>query len=185
MRLPTLPKLRRPTAPAADVPAELPYPARRLRRTALILAVATVVAAAAGGYAWRQRNAADDRAAAAQSSVAQAGTAAQAIFSYDYRSFDAGVANGSRYTTGQFAGEYVTMTAGLKPLVTTEKSIVTAQVSAIGVEEVTGNTVTVLVYLNQYRRNAKITGEKVDQNRVVLTMRKADGAWKVAAAAAV
>jgi Mce-associated membrane protein len=158
---------------------------RKARRLALILAVVTVVAAGAGGYLWWQRDAAATRETASKASVAAAGTAAQAIFSYDYRSWEASVANGSRYTTGGFSGEYVKMTAGLKPLATTEKAVVQAQVSAAGVEEVTGDTVTVLVYLNQYRRNAKISGEKVDQNRVVLTMRRADGTWKVAAAAAV
>lgn len=158
---------------------------RKARRTALILAIATVVAAGAGGWLWWQRDATIARAAAAKASVADASTAAQAIFSYDYRSWDASVANGSRYTTGGFTGEYVKMTAGLKPIATTEKAIVQAQVSAIGVEEARGDTVTVLVYLNQYRRNAKISGEKVDQNRVILTLRRADGSWKVAAAAAV
>jgi Mce-associated membrane protein len=158
---------------------------RTAKVTFMVLAVAVVVAAGAMGFLWRERAAADGRAATAQVCVAEAGTAAHAIFSYDYRSFDAAVANGGRYTTGQFAGEYVKMTSGLKPLATGEKAIVRAQVSAAGVEEIRGDTVIVLVYLNQYRRNAKVSGEKVDQNRVVLTMRADGGSWKVAAAAAV
>jgi Mce-associated membrane protein len=212
MRLPTLPSLRRATGSAGDAPSDeappaatspeaeaadpaaarsspdrsaTPDPARRMRRIAAILAVATLLTAGIGGYVWHRQDAAAERSEAARSCVAQAGTAAQAIFSYDYRSFEASVADGSRYTTGQFAGEYVKMTASLKPLATSEQAIVRAQVSAIGVEDVSGDTVTVLVYLNQYRRNAKISGEKVDQNRVVLTLRRTDGGWKVAAAAAV
>jgi Mce-associated membrane protein len=43
----------------------------------------------------------------------------------------------------------------------------------------------VLVYLNQYRRNINVTGEKVDQNRVVLTMTRVGGQWKVTAAQAI
>ena len=42
-----------------------------------------------------------------------------------------------------------------------------------------------LVYLNQYRRNANITGEKVDQNRVVLTMVRIGGGCKVEQASAI
>ena len=42
-----------------------------------------------------------------------------------------------------------------------------------------------LLFLNQYRRNANIDGEKVDQNRVVLTMVPVKGEWKVAAATAI
>jgi Mce-associated membrane protein len=41
------------------------------------------------------------------------------------------------------------------------------------------------VYLNQYRRNVSTAGEKVDQNRVVLTMVLVDGDWKVAQAVAI
>jgi Mce-associated membrane protein len=158
---------------------------RRLHRIALVLGIAVLLITGAGGYLWQQRSAAADRATAAKSCVTDAGAAAQAIFSYDYRSFDAGVANARRYTTGQFSGEYVRTTAGLKPLATSEQAIVKAQVSAIGVQDISGGTVTVLVYLNQYRRNAKVTGEKIDQNRVVLTMRRDGGGWKVAAATAV
>jgi Mce-associated membrane protein len=42
-----------------------------------------------------------------------------------------------------------------------------------------------LVYLNQYRRNANITGEKVDQDRVVLTMSPGDHSCRVENAAAI
>ena len=42
-----------------------------------------------------------------------------------------------------------------------------------------------LLYVNQYRRNVNITGEKVDQNRVVLTLVRVGGEWKVSAAAAI
>jgi Mce-associated membrane protein len=150
-----------------------------MRRTALILAVALLLTTVGGGgLLWREQSAAG-RAADAKSSVADAGTAAQALFSYDYRSFDASVANGRRYTTGQ----YVTTTASLKPLATSEQAIVQAQVSAIGVEDITAGTVTVLVYLNQYRRNSKISREEIDQNSVILTMRRDAGTWKVAATA--
>ena len=40
------------------------------------------------------------------------------------------------------------------------------------------------MYLNQYRRNVNTAGEKVDQNRVVLTMVPVDGEWKVVKATA-
>jgi Mce-associated membrane protein len=47
------------------------------------------------------------------------------------------------------------------------------------------NRVELLLYLNQYRRNANIDGEKVDQNRVVLTLVPVKGEWKVTAATAI
>ena len=42
-----------------------------------------------------------------------------------------------------------------------------------------------MVYLNQYRRNANISGEKVDQDRVVLTMIHSARGCKVDNAAAI
>ncbi|MET7710576.1 hypothetical protein [Micromonospora sp. NPDC005413] len=60
-----------------------------------------------------------------------------------------------------------------------------AEVSATGVVTATAERVELLVYLNQYRRNVNTAGEKVDQNRVVLTLVPVDGEWKVAKAAAI
>ncbi|WP_158566526.1 hypothetical protein [Micromonospora craterilacus] len=45
--------------------------------------------------------------------------------------------------------------------------------------------VELLLYVNQYRRNVNTTGEKVDQNRVVLTLVAVDGEWRIAKAIAV
>ncbi len=55
----------------------------------------------------------------------------------------------------------------------------------MGVVTVTDGDVQVLVYLNQYRRNANITGEKLDQDRVVLTMSPSDHGCRVEQASAI
>ena len=65
-----------------------------------------------------------------------------------------------------------------------EQAIVRAAVSATGVVTAGPDRVELLLYLNQYRRNTNVTGEKVDQNRVVLTMTRVAGDWKVAQATA-
>ena len=86
---------------------------------------------------------------------------------------------------GAFANEYATTTAGLKATAVKEQAIVQVQVSAVGVVSTSGGGVDVLVYLNQYRRNANITGEKVDQDRVLLTLVRAGRDCKVSRAAAI
>ena len=58
--------------------------------------------------------------------------AAQAIFSYDYRTFDASVAKARTFITGGFVGEYAKTTAALKPTAVKVQAIVQAQVSAVG-----------------------------------------------------
>ena len=150
-----------------------------------IAIVVLIAALAAGGFAFYQHRGTEQRDVAVRQATAAATAAAQAIFSYDYRSFDSAVANGRSYATGSFADEYAQTTAALKTNAVKEQAIVRAAVSATGVISSSPDKVELLLYLNQYRRNTNVTGEKVDQNRVVLTMTKADGAWKVSQATAI
>lgn len=160
-------------------------PRTRTHRAVAALTTAVVLAGAFAGYAWFARHQAQQRDRAARACLAAVTPASQAIFSYDYRNFDASVANGQSFVTGGFAKEYATTTAGLKATAVKEQAIVQAQVSAVGIVATSSGGVDVLVYLNQYRRNANITGEKVDQDRVLLTMVRAGRDCKVSKAAAI
>jgi Mce-associated membrane protein len=165
-----------------------PKPGRQLvRRITLVpaLVVATALATAAAGTSWYGHHRAEQRDTAVRQALAAAGPAAKAIFSYDYRTFDSSIANGRTFATGKFADEYAQTTAALKKTATSQQAVVLAQVSATGVVTATADRVDLLVYLNQYRRNVNTSGEKVDQNRVVLTMVPVDGDWKVSQATAI
>lgn len=150
-----------------------------------VLLIAIVAVAAIGGYLWYDTYRLGQEQSAARDALAVAPAAAAALFSYDYRTFDASVANGRTFATGGFAEEYAKTTASLKNAAVQEQAVVTAQASVAGVINASGSQVEVLLYVNQYRRNVNIQGEKVDQNRVVLTMRRIDGQWKVTGAAAI
>jgi Mce-associated membrane protein len=182
--------MRRPTAlrrPARAVRTNRVVTARAVRthRVVTALAVATLALATLAGYAWYGLHAAQRRDRMAHACVVAATPAAQAVFSYDYRTFDASVANGRSFITGAFADEYAKTTAGLKATAVKDQAIVQAQVSAVSVVDTSGGKVDVLMYLNQYRRNANVTGEKVDQDRVVLTMVPVGKDCKVSAASAI
>jgi Mce-associated membrane protein len=131
----------------------------RVQRLVLVLAFAVLAGGGAGGYAWHDHEQAKHRDAAARACMNAATPAAQAIFSYDYRAFDASVDKARSFITGDFVGEYAKTTAALKPTAVKVQAIVQAQVSAVGVVAVTDGDVEVLVYLNQYRRSG-ITGER-------------------------
>ena len=161
----------------------LPIPSKRI--LSVVLVTATLGATGLAVAAWRDHAAAADREHTGQTCLAGATAAAQAIFSYDYRSFDASVANGKAFTTGTFTAEYIETTASLKPVAEQQQAVVRAEVSAAGLIEARANEVDLLLYVNQYRRNVNITGEKVDQNRVVLTLVSVDGRWKVSHALAI
>jgi Mce-associated membrane protein len=173
------PRRRRDRAPATG---------RRRRsgdRLIAVLAVLTVLAAGAAGTAWYAQRQAQARDTAVRQALATATPAAKAIFSYDYRNFDASVSNGRAFVTGAFADEYAETTAALRSTAIAEQAVVLAEVSASGVIEAEPDRVELLVYLNQYRRNANTDGEKVDQNRVVLELRRVGAEWKVARATAI
>jgi Mce-associated membrane protein len=159
--------------------------ANRPPALAVALVVAIVLAAAAGGAAWYGHREAEQRDTAVRQALAAATPAAKAIFSYDYRNFDASVANGRTFVTGKFADEYAQTTSALKATAVSGQAVVTAEVSAAGVVTASGDQVELLLYLNQYRRNVNTAGEKVDQNRVVLDLVPVNGEWKVSSATAI
>ena len=151
--------------------------------------LAAVIAAAASvgvaGFTWYGHEQTERRDATVTACLAAATPASQAIFSYDYRTFDAGVATARSFLTGAFVNDYATTTANLKATAVQAQAVVQSQVSAVGVVDASPTGIDALVYLNQYRRNANITGEKVDQNRIVLTMVRVGGECKVSAASAI
>ncbi|MEO3819030.1 hypothetical protein [Plantactinospora sp. B24E8] len=154
-------------------------------RLHLVLTVATVLAVGAAGAGWYGQHRAQARDTAVRQALATATPAAKAIFSYDYRNFDASVTNGQTFVTAPFADEYAETTAALRSTAVSEQAVVLAEVSASGVIQADPERVELLLYLNQYRRNVNTDGEKVDQNRVVLELRRVDAEWKVARATAI
>lgn len=158
--------------------------AARIRGLALPLA-AVLVLVVVGAFSWLAERSAQAREDASRDSVAAATAAATAIFSYDHKGFDAAVNNGKAFTTGAFTAEYEQTTSALKPAVLSEQAVVRAEVSAAGVVSAQPERVEVLLYVNQYRKNVNIDGEKMDQNRIVLTMLRTPDGWKVLEAAAI
>lgn len=151
----------------------------------LALPIAALLLAGVAVLAWYAERGSHHRQDAGRESVAAAEAAARAIFSYDHKGFDAAVNNGKAFTTGDFTREYEQTTSALKPAVLSEQAVVRAEVSAAGVVTSSADQAEILLYVNQYRKNINIDGEKMDQNRIVLTMvRTADG-WKVQAASAI
>ena len=173
---------RRPPEPASG---RQPGSVLRRVRPVPALLTAIVLAAAVAVLGWYGDHRADQRDRAAREALAAAPAAARAIFSYDYRTFDSSVANGRAFITGGFGTEYAQTTAALKDTATKQQAVVLAEVSSTGVVNAGTDRVELLVYLNQYRRNVNTAGEKVDQNRVVLTMVPVHGEWKVEKATAI
>jgi Mce-associated membrane protein len=188
MRLPTALAARLPRRRTPDRPPRRQAPDRPQRRRSMAiptLAAATVLAAGAAGAGWYADHRADQRDTAVRQATATASAAAKAVFSYDYRTFDTSIANGRTFVTGAFADEYAETTTALKQTATKQQAVVLAEVATTGVVSAAPDRVELLVYLNQYRRNVSTAGQKLDQNRVVLTMVPVGGEWKISGASAV
>lgn len=151
----------------------------------LILPVLAALLLFFAGLALWQERASAAREDASRESATAATAAARAIFSYDHKGFDAAVRNGLAFTTGDFTREYEQTTGALREAVMSEQAVVRAEVSAAGVISAQPDRVEILLYVNQFRRNINIQGEKMDQNRVVLTMARTSAGWKVIQAAAI
>lgn len=161
----------------------------------MILGPATLVLALVAGGAWYfSHNAAGpDRSGAAADA---AGTAASALFSYDYRDFDSSMNNGVAHATGHFAEEYREISEDLRETVESESAQMSAEVVNVAVVDadasyeddagnVYGDAVEVLAFVDQIVQNDNIEGSRVDELRVVLTMVEADGGWKAVQARAI
>lgn len=144
-----------------------------------------IAAAVVAVFAWQAEQGSQQRETAARESIPAAEAAARAIFSYDHKGWDAAVNNGKSFTTGDFTKEYEQTTSALKPAVMSEQAVVRAEVSAAGVITASGEQTEVLLYVNQYRQNLNIQGEKMDQNRIVLVMVRTAEGWKVQSASAI
>jgi Mce-associated membrane protein len=104
------------------------------------------------------------------------------ILSYDYRSFDAGVAKAKAQLTGRAVTDYTTaMAQTIKPTAVKVKAVVQAQTDGAGVESVSpdGQQVTVVVFGEQKVTNSSLSAPRTDLFRVRATLNLVSGHWLV------
>ncbi len=104
------------------------------------------------------------------------------ILSYDYRSFDAGVAKAKAELTGRAVTDYTTaMAKTIKPTAIKVKAVVQAQTDGAGVESVSpdGRQVTVVVFGEQKVTNSSLAAPRTDLFRVRATLNLVGGQWLV------
>ena len=175
-------------------PAERP---RRLRtsgpRRAVVTAVlavgvvAVLAAATILGVQYRDAVRTDHARTAA---VAAAEKAAPVIFSYDYRHLDQDFAKAEALLTGSFRDQYAKTTQTVvKPTALQYQGVVQALVAkpsdggapAVSVVSASPDQVVVLAFIDQSTTSTRVSGTKVDQNRVLLTLTHTAQGWLVSA----
>jgi Mce-associated membrane protein len=185
-------KEKRAKSPKAERPAKAPTAARAggtpPNWVLAVLAGLLVAALALDGFvAWRevsQRNAEEASARALHSALIQspsvAEQAAVPVLSYRYDTIDKDLAEAQRYLTDEFRPGYTASIGLVRREATRAQVTVEAEVLNSGVVEASGNRAEVLLFVNQTTTSPARSEPTTALNRVVFSMVKRDGTWKVA-----
>jgi Mce-associated membrane protein len=159
----------------------VPFAAASRRLVAALAALAAVLAVASAVMFWQDRRAAA-AVQAGNDARAAARTAAETLFSYDYRTIDENIKDGKKVVTGKLATDYNATSAIVKPTAIDTKAVVKASVSEAAVVSAASDRVVVLMYLNQATQNKNLKATRMDMNRVRLTLVPVGGEWKISRA---
>ncbi len=169
------------TAPAAVATSRRPEAGRSPLWLALVLGGLVVIAAVALVVALAmpvKSGSASER----DQALAAAKTEVPVILSYDYRTFDAGLAKGKTVLTGRMIDDYTkSMTTTIKPNAVKLKAVVQASTDSGGVESVSpdGKQVVVLVFGEQKVTQSSLNAPRVDLLRVRATLDLIGGHWLI------
>ncbi|MDG9713369.1 hypothetical protein [Streptomyces sp. DH10] len=167
-----------------------PGPGGRRRPLTLVLAVLLVVGLAAlAALGWQYRDGRLTESARTEA-LAAARKAAPIVLSYDYRRLDKDFSTARAHLTGDFRDEYgKTTKTVVAPTAEKYHGVVKATVAAPGsggtpaasVVSASPDKVVVLLFVNQVTESTQVSGARVDQNRVRMTMDRTGEGWKVSA----
>ncbi|MFJ7297139.1 hypothetical protein [Streptomyces collinus] len=175
-----------------DGPQERGEPGSGGRRSPLtlllaVLLVAGLVALAALGRQYRDGRLTET---ARTEALTAARTAAPIVLSYDYRHLEKDFSRARAHLTGDFRDEYgKTTKTVVAPTAEKYHGVVKARVAAPGsggapaasVVSASPDEVVVLLFVNQVTESTQVSGSRVDQNRVRMTMDRTGDEWKVSA----
>ncbi|MFF7866678.1 hypothetical protein ACFZCT_09505 [Streptomyces qaidamensis] len=160
---------------------------RLLTSVLAVLLVVGLVALAALGWQYREGRLTET---ARTEALAAARTAAPVVLSYDYRHLDKDFSKARAHLTGDFRDEYgKTTKTVVAPTAEKYRGVVKARVAAPGsggapaasVVSASPDEVVVLLFVNQVTESTQVSGSRLDQNRVRMTMDRTGEGWKVSA----
>ncbi|MCW2751519.1 MAG: hypothetical protein JWR83_2629 [Aeromicrobium sp.] len=165
-----------------DRSLRLRFPVRGGFKALLAVLALAVVLVAVGGVVLRNKNSSfdDDESARAAASLV-ANTSVAELFSYDYRTISQVVAKRSDLVTGKFADDYKELvTTQVAPAAAKQKLTTRTEIATSAVLSAKSGEVTMLMFLNQTSARAKSNLPVLTGSRVEVTMKFAEGKWKVA-----
>lgn len=174
------------SASAWEEPRPVPFLAsfrllRLLVATCLVLVLVT-------GYAWwrsqHPKDGAAPNGAITSSSARDAGLQAAAtlttkVLSYDWRTLDKDTAAAEAVLAPSFRGQYAKTMAGVHAQTLKNQVKLSAAAVATSIVSATEDKVVALVFVNQVTTAKGAANQRLDQNRVLVTLTRDGGEWRV------
>jgi len=155
----------------------------------LALVVVAALCLAVGGFGWWQYIDATTSSAAANHAVvdekatsavqSEVSQALERVLTYDHADPQTTKAAADRVLSGAARTEYDTLFADLQKQAPGQKLVLTAQVQAVGVKELTDRHAELLVFIDQSSRRAGEDQASVSAAQLAITARKSGGSWKI------
>ncbi|GAA2447101.1 hypothetical protein GCM10010191_75360 [Actinomadura vinacea] len=146
------------------------------------LGLVAVLAATGVGWMWMKKSEMDATETATRQATYAATQAAQSISSYDYRTVDADMRKATAYATGGFRKQFETQAERVRTLAPQQQAMVTGTAVKTAVEDISPESGTVLVFLNQQTVKNSEKGEAQrlpSQFTLRLAMTKVGDRWLV------
>ncbi|ANI91437.1 hypothetical protein [Dietzia timorensis] len=150
---------------------------RGISRLALpaALVLALVAACGFGLLWWRERSDQQLRTSAEDAATRMVTDLA----TYSHEDFEANIARVKSSATPEFSDNYTEVAESLRELVVNGKGESTAEIAHAAVESISDEEAVVLVFLDQHILNVAVPDGRQDVSRMVVTLQRHDGEWKL------
>lgn len=149
-----------------------------MKRTVLALAVVAALMTAAAvtfGVLWWTKEGASER----DEVLGTAERYAVDLASYDYRKIDEHRAHVMSFSTDEWARTLKSEVSKFDDILVEGKAESTAKVHRAGLVELTGDRAVVALFLDQSITNTQVAKPRIDRSRMVMTLAKVDGEWRL------
>ena len=111
--------------------------------------------------------------------MAAAARLTQKVLSYNWQTLDADTKAAEALLAPSFRAEYAKTMAGVKDQTIKNEVKLSADVAATSIVSATENKVVALLFVNQVTTAKGTANERVEGSRVLVTLTRGDGEWRI------
>jgi len=163
----------------------------RARLLVILLIVCALLLAALGGVWWWSEHPGESKTSEAITSTSErdsvmqtASTLTEKVLSYDWKTLDKDMQSSEAVLAPSFRSQYVKTMASVRDQTLKNQVTLAAKVQAASIVSATKDKVVALVFVNQVTKAKGTTNQRLDQNRVLVTLTRSGEEWRVSKMAA-